>query len=216
VNEPTTVVIGPLLDRFGHARQLDPVTYRESHWKTPAGELRSTQPTTIPIRLGHGPIVGELVWLERDRDGTVHAAGVVDVDLPTDLDLFFSAETTSFEDGTDVVVEAVGIVEETAQVGLRPLKVLEGRIDYPHQRARWNLDRFERGIAESAAGNYEQRRRHAHALFIRDREEEKANERAAAEYERSLPRFRNMLELQRPVLPPGVFIRPAQILRITR
>ena len=39
--------------------------------------------------------------------------------------------------------------------------------------------------------------------------------KAAVEFERSLPRVPNMFD-QRPVLPPGLFVRPGRILRVTR
>jgi hypothetical protein len=213
VNE-TTTLLGGLVDELGHARQIDPITGRQSHWATPGSGLRSTQPTTIPVNIAHRPelTIGELHWLERWGQ-TVYGVAVVDGEVRTDTPIYFSAETDSNQSGNDTVITAVALVERTAQLNIAPIRALPGGLDYV--RSKWRLERWEQQIVTNAIEHYKHRRRAAHSLFIRDGAEERASAKAAAEFERSLPRFRNLFE-QRPVLPPGVFVRPAQILRITR
>jgi hypothetical protein len=176
VSDPTTVLIGPILDRLGHAQQTRRTQghfglelRHETFWATSGDELRPVQPNIIPVRIGHQEIIGELVHLERNASGTVYGVAVVDPEIPTDAVIFFSAETDSNSDGTDVVLEGAGLVTESAQVALRPVRVLRGRLDRAEERSRWGLDAFggDRAMIERAVVAYtrQQRQRGPHYIY---------------------------------------------------
>jgi hypothetical protein len=75
-------------------------------------------------------------------------------ELDEDLDddgYYFSAETTARRDGNDTILTGIALVERTASVGNRPVRVLNGRLDYPEVRRAWKLGELERRIVEQAA-----------------------------------------------------------------
>jgi hypothetical protein len=121
------------------------------------------QPATIQVNVGHNPlhVVGQVVHLERSSKYLWAVAHVDDgVGAPDYGPAFWSAETDSYRDGTDIELTALALTQFPAQIGLRPLTFLRGALDYRGCTRRWSLERSERELLErAAAGHLERRRR---------------------------------------------------------
>lgn len=161
-------VVGVVFDELGHGMRrrfsADAADFwnpiRRDTWATPASEVRSLQSTRIPVNVEHraSRTVGEAIYLERSQRGLV-AVAHVDDSLDPYGELYWSAETVHNRHGdADVELTALGIVESTAQIGLRPLRVLHGALDYRGAAERWTLEPSERALLERATVAHLQRR----------------------------------------------------------
>jgi hypothetical protein len=171
----TQTVFGLLADDLGHASGGD-----GRAWATPAAEIRSVQARSIPITREHDPhdVVGEVVYLQRDRGG-VWAVGQIDdgvsetisVRVAGDLvkvpaPLFWSASRLSTPDFRDVLIQAIGLTTSPARICARPVELLPGRLD--SRRPRWsNLPDSTRDLLTRAAGDHLDRRRTRAPLVVR-------------------------------------------------
>jgi hypothetical protein len=158
----TTIAYGTLLDKDGMASQRywrgelwKPVGRRS--WATPACEVRSIQAATIPVDLDHRPELtcGEIIHLERnEQTGALWGVAELVIDPDPKTEAYFSIEARHYRDGTDVRIEAVAIVDKTAQSGLWPISFLEGgRLDHRGAAAsRWSrtLPKFDLELLERA------------------------------------------------------------------
>lgn len=179
----STVVIGQVLDELGLASQVEQtlvphrvhgfdVRTRRKAWATPCDNVRRYQPSRIPILNDHdhGSPLGEVRHLEL-RGRHLWAVGVIDVAFEIDQlpPLWFSPRTHSRRDGTDVVIEHLGVVAATAQVGTAPIRFLPGRLDRPEERRRWRLgDSAEALILERAADTARRRRDRNAPIAVHD------------------------------------------------
>lgn len=131
-----TTVLGPVLDKHGQA-------YRKRHrelpgggwtterrtWSTPAAGVRRRQPERIPIDYRHGgEPIGEVVHLERSRDGALWAVGMIaDGAWPAgEQPLYWSPELDFRQDGFDTEIKSLAITPSPCETGLAPLLYLPG------------------------------------------------------------------------------------------
>ena len=175
-----TVIVGQLLDALGCAqrreayqppsvkagpasvgRVLPGFQVRSRSWATPATELRRSQPAShLNIDHDNGRTLGPIIWLERDLADRCWAVCTTEHDALFGT-YYFSAETNSHRDGTDVVITGLGLVRRTAQTCLDPVTVLPGELD-DYRRA--GTRRELTGPAEIILGHAaEQQQHHRHA-----------------------------------------------------
>ena len=95
------------------------------------GDWRPEQASDIPIDRQHtGHRLGQIVHLERARDGRLIAVGVLDDD-PHEHGAFISPGTNfvgSLRFHRDVVLDHVAVVEGTASVGAPPYQLVHGDV----------------------------------------------------------------------------------------
>jgi hypothetical protein len=82
--------------------------------------------------------------------------------------VYWSVGTESFRGGTDAEITAVSFCTRSAQLGLTPLTILDGKLDVPGVTKRWadQVDPFRRGILERAVDTVSERRRRRDASII--------------------------------------------------
>jgi hypothetical protein len=178
----TGVVLAQLLDPLGLALAWRPVAKRSAGsnfdvtregWATPAGDVRITQPSWIPLRAdGHsGPVVGQCLHLHRDVSGRLW--GVFDsvVALP-DNALYISVETSA--DGsangpqTDIEITGAALVTRTAQTCLTLARYLEGELRSAEAREARRLSELERHVIDTAVGTVRNRRTSRDPIVVVD------------------------------------------------
>lgn len=172
-----TIIIGQVLDALGLASRLE-VHPRPSNgwypevkrrcWATPATELRRHQPKSW-ANIGHDPhqTIGPVVWLQRDRGDRCWAVCVTDRDVP-DGRWFYSAETDSNPDGSDVILTGVALVSATAQSCLEPVTLLNGNLDdFRSDHARRHISGPAREILKHATAS-EYHRDNGGGLIVHD------------------------------------------------
>jgi hypothetical protein len=142
----TITVHGQILDRLGLARQVYPVAdpkrgfdVRRRFWQTRPEELRHVQPPS-QLNIEHGEVIGQVLALERAPDGVWATAICNETALLRDRrPWFFSAETDSNVDGSDVVIKGVALTRHPAQTMLEAVRVYAGDPRLPEDRRRWRL-----------------------------------------------------------------------------
>lgn len=183
------VAFGPVLDQYGMGSRrrfsTDPADFlrpvRRTCWATPASEVRSQQPPSIGVNVNHARAnVGQVVYLERSHGYLWAVAHVPDWIEPADASRFWSAEVDCQRDGSDIEITALGIVERSAQIGLRPITVLRGQLDHHGATERWTLDPSQQALLQRAADSHLDRR-YGQPLIVHDLE----GTHAAAAVERS-------------------------------
>jgi hypothetical protein len=184
----SSIVVGPVLDALGLAQRTylvrgrDYPQVRRRSWATPATQLRSRQPASnLNLNHDHGLTLGPIVWLERDEAMRCWAVCATEHDVPADRRWFYSAETDSARDGSDVVLTGIGLVDATAQTGLQPVVVLPGRLtDYRLRGARHALDEVPATILGHAAEDHRPwQRDRGDTLAVHDMREHGQGERHA-------------------------------------
>lgn len=123
-------------------------------------DFRRHQPAG-PLKLDHDPacVVGELVALDRDRQGlwavlVSDELGLLRIDRP----VYLSAEVRYRPGGHDHVIEGASIVTATASTCTRPALVLAGDLSDERHRRRWKLDPRMRERVDEAAATLKRRR----------------------------------------------------------
>lgn len=104
---------------------------RTAAWRFDSYELRSEQPKGT-INLAHsGPPIGRICGIERDRAGSVWVTGELD-DAPDWVfngdPWYYSVESNSRRDGSDLVIDAVALVTRPAlgRAVLQPVEFFPG------------------------------------------------------------------------------------------
>jgi hypothetical protein len=182
--------LGLSSDRFLEQGSLGP-ELRLRAWATPAAEVRTRQAAHIPVDRDHdGIAVGELVHLER-RFGKLWAVAEVsdsvnpityvrvgDKTIGLESDLYWSGSRLSTPDFEDVIFDSVALTPSTCRVAARPVKFLEGALDYRGCTRRWEqLDKLERELLELAAQTvYNRRGQRGAPLYVHDQERERSLE----------------------------------------
>jgi hypothetical protein len=182
----STTVIGQLLDSLGQAARTEQtvipnneigfdVRLEHRAWATPCDEVRRYQAARIPILEGHdyGLPLGEVRHLEL-RGRYLWAVGELDDDYDLEAlpPLWFSAATNHHRDGSDILIDHVGIVEATAQIGTEPIRFLPGELRHPEVRQKWRLAEGERAIVERAADTARFRRDGSGPITVHDQASE--------------------------------------------
>ena len=115
------VVYGPLCDALGLASRQEVTETRRGPliktvaWASPASEYRTVQPERILVDLEHDhTAVGEIVHLERSRDGRLWAVAHVDDRLrfaSSTPERYFSAELSARRDasGTNREIDLLSV-----------------------------------------------------------------------------------------------------------
>lgn len=128
-----TIVAGKLLDRLGHASQLQATPggpYGFEVRRRCFGEpirLRATQDRFVPLDVDHvDPIIGRVLHLEQTDDQDTWAVAQVDNPgaLPTRRPLYFSAKVVGNRAAAELL--SVAVTDRPAMVGLPPLQILPG------------------------------------------------------------------------------------------
>lgn len=156
---------------FSHAPEHMWNPVRRKVWVIPSVEIRSIQPSEIPLRLAHGqPPVGRIVHLERRAsDQSLWAVGEITEDIrpDPDTDYYLSVEAV-FDEGTigrDIEIRGAAICERSAMHGLWPAVFIRSGLDQRGQ-AVWRLGRFQQDLLEHAAAA--RRRRWGEPILVRD------------------------------------------------
>jgi BarA-like signal transduction histidine kinase len=81
----------------------------------PASELRYTQPSWIAVNIGHdrGLEVGRVAYIERNNRGAWAVSELDDAISPPD-GTYYSVETDSYADHTDVVLTGLALTDRPA------------------------------------------------------------------------------------------------------
>lgn len=121
-HQPEPEQIGPLCYR---AR---PVELRTEHFTINRHAVRRTQPSWLGVTLDHGDdCVGHAEHLEQQHDG-LWLVAEVHGDVPPEL-CFLSPEWTARRDGTDVELRGAALCSNPAQICMRPIILLAGRLN---------------------------------------------------------------------------------------
>jgi hypothetical protein len=181
------IAVGVALDPLGMARQWQPVasrTYGRTfdaklvHWANPTSEVRETQPPKIKVNWDHThEIVGTVAHLEKTRGQHLWAVCELygdEVDPARLPELYYSVETDFRRDFTDVVITGIGLVEQSAQTGITPVKIIPGELRNANRHR--TLERFEKEILEHAADAVRHRPAGA-PIHVRDQQVELELER---------------------------------------
>ena len=177
------VVHAQLVDRLGLAHkqwttvseQRDRNGYQKLEHRSLCAQLRPDrfrvhQPHST-LTLGHGgPVVGELVALDRAHDG-IWGTWLSDTIRLLGLPRCFISGEFRWQGGNidadEIEIAGAALVAETASSGTRPATVLAGRLDRPHERDRWRLPAPMRDRLEHAATELRARSRGSSELRVR-------------------------------------------------
>ena len=175
-------VLGIVMDRDGMAHKRD-LWARNKHWAfearhklwaTPSSEVRAVQSSFIGVDVEHShEWIGRVEHMERGPDEKLWAvASISDAfDPPPGLQLFWSPGLTfNKDDGGDVEITSLGIVQHPAQTGIGPLQFLDGGVEYRGATKRWTssqLDGYRRDLCERACEVHVFRKQ-GEPLIVRD------------------------------------------------
>ena len=107
--------------------------------------------------------------LEHTRSGALWGVAHCNVDPPAWLlPLYWSVSTTAYADGSDIEVTSVGFCTRSAQLGLSPVTLLDGRLDSRRaaDRYRGKVSDSQLGLLQRAAGSAVKRRHHRHQPIV--------------------------------------------------
>lgn len=148
---------------------------RTRAWASPAAEVRREQASRIPIDWHHnGRELGQVVYLELDRHGRLWAVGHVEADpvvrvqvtrdrsVAVETELYWSAERRGTPDFRDLIIDSIALTPSPARLAAQPLRFLPGSL---HERSRWTLNTFERGLLKRASEAF-LRRRHNEPIRV--------------------------------------------------
>lgn len=134
---------------------------RTAAWSTSSLAVRSLQPPTILVDVGHsGRAVGRVVYLQRSHGQLLAVAEIADhvqaavaVQVGDEVrtvatDVYFSAEADSDLDYHDIELRGLSLVAQPAQIGLRPLQFRDGPVAVAAASAR---DQDERELLTRAS-----------------------------------------------------------------
>lgn len=149
----TATVHGLAITQGGLFHQTDHAG-RTAGWCLEAHQLRSRQ-RRCPITLEHDRQIGTVAAIERDGHGNLWIVGELDTFPPALArgDRFYSLSFNARPNGVDredAAIDAVGIVEQPAAMGLAPIRMLDGAL---HSRSRWVMDATVRGRIDRAYEN---------------------------------------------------------------
>ena len=174
-------LVQPELRRIGpHGYVKPPPELRRTVFALDALRMRSVQREVIRINVDHDHalIVGQVQHVELAANESAWMVGVVHGGLP-DGPLYLSPESDSRRDGSDLVVNAVAVCRDPAQICLEPVLVLDGGLE---RRRDWRLSGRHAAIAERAA-TIVKRRKYGDPLVVVDTDDARAEAREVRELE---------------------------------
>ncbi len=186
-------ILGMLFVRDGisvHRELVDGPTgprLRTRGYSTPASEIRHRQAARIPLDISHdGVQFGEILDLQL-RGDRVWCVAHADITPPPWLgELYFSPSWEANPDGSDLVINAVGIGTGTRALNVEPVTILDGRLSHRHcVGERWprhQMTTLEADILTRAAHNHldRQARGQHQPIIVDDVDQRIARERTLA------------------------------------
>jgi hypothetical protein len=151
----TVTICGRVVDALGHCQRKDitvesPTRVRAEtrSFALPAAGFRRVQPETIGLDWNHGPLIGQVLALER-RDGALWATAESEHDELLDVDepLYFSVEATHV-DGDDIELRGLALTWHPAAIAQQPIEIITGNLRHAVQqhRAGPTRDRLQRAL----------------------------------------------------------------------
>jgi hypothetical protein len=153
-------LVGEVLTELGHRHGRSSAVS--------ALQVRHQQPSDIPLNVEHGDLeIGQVVGLHR-RHNVLLAVCEADADelLNADVSIYYSAETNTAVDGSDVVVEAIALTAAPAAVAIQPVQMYRGTVAEAVFRTNFGRDDYWRKEILQQTLEERYKRRAGDAVYI--------------------------------------------------
>jgi hypothetical protein len=131
-------------------------------------QVRHQQAPAIPLNVEHGDLeVGQVVGLHR-RNNALLAVCEADADELLDFDqpIYYSAETNTAADGSDVLVTAIALTAQPAAVAIQPVQMYRGAVAEAVFRTSFGRDDYWRKELLEQTLEERYKRRAGDAIYV--------------------------------------------------